>query len=62
MVRARREELGITQEALAERADLSKNYVGSIERGEQDMRLGVLLRLAYALKWDASELLAKAGY
>ncbi len=55
-------ELGLTQEELAERADLSKNYVGSIERGEQEMRVGIVIRLAGGLGMRASVLLERSGY
>lgn len=61
-VRELRGAKGFTQETLAERADLSKNYVGSIERGEKEMSTGVLIRVADALGIPASGLLAKAGF
>lgn len=57
-VRARREELGISQERLAELAGLHRNYVGSVERGERNVALRNILRLAVALKADPGELVA----
>jgi transcriptional regulator with XRE-family HTH domain len=62
VVRHSREGAALSQESLAERADLSKNYVGSIERGEQDMRVSVLVKLALALGKNPSELLRECGY
>jgi transcriptional regulator with XRE-family HTH domain len=44
-----RQKAGISQEELAARADLHRNYVGSIERGERDIGLNALDRLASAL-------------
>lgn len=35
----RRFELGVTQEELAEKADLHPTYVGSVERGERNIAL-----------------------
>ena len=55
-VRDRREELGWTQEKLAERSDLHWTYVGQIERGERNLGLVNILRLAVALKLDAGDL------
>jgi transcriptional regulator with XRE-family HTH domain len=39
----------LSQEALAEKADIHPNYVGRIERGECSATVGILLRLAKAL-------------
>ena len=58
-VRARRRNLGLSQEALAEAADLHSTYIGSIERGERNVALLNLLRLAKALKVSPGELLSR---
>lgn len=55
-LRGFREAQGLTQEALAERADLHTNYVSSVERGERNLSLFNIVRLAYALGLDVSEL------
>lgn len=44
-----RKRAGLSQEALAEKADMHPNYVGRIERGECAATVGILLRLATAL-------------
>ena len=46
----------LTQEALADRAELSARYVGSVERGAVSASVTVLGRLAKALGVDACEL------
>jgi transcriptional regulator with XRE-family HTH domain len=56
-VRARRQRLGLSQEALAERAGLHWTYVGSIERGQRNVALLNILKLAGALEVDAATLL-----
>ena len=56
-VRDRRTALGLSQEALAERCDLHRTYVGSLERGERNVTLLNILRLATGLEVDAGELL-----
>jgi len=48
-LRSRRLEVGISQEVLAERADLHRTYVGSVERGERNVSLMNVERLAVAL-------------
>lgn len=62
VVRARREEIDISQEQFAERVSLSKNYIGNIERGEYEVAISALDRIATALKTKASEILKSAGY
>ena len=55
-VRDRRRRLGWTQEELAEQAELHWTYVGQVERGERNLGLVNILRLAVALKADPAEL------
>ena len=62
MLRAEREKTGLSQEEFSELVSLSKNYIGNIERGEYEVSLSVLLRIARALKRSASDLLAESGY
>lgn len=45
-----RERLNLSQEQLAERADLHWTYVSGIERGQRNPGLNILVRLARALK------------
>jgi transcriptional regulator with XRE-family HTH domain len=48
-VRAKRQEIGISQEKLAELADLDRTYVGGIERGERNPSLVNIGKIADAL-------------
>jgi transcriptional regulator with XRE-family HTH domain len=59
-VRKRREALGLSQERLAEMADISKNYAGNIERGEYDATIGTLARVARSLGCRVADLLDEA--
>lgn len=56
-VRARRQELGLSQEQLAERSGLHRTYVGSLERGERNVALLNLYELAAALDMPIGDLL-----
>ena len=56
-VRTLRNALGISQEELAERADLHRTYVGDIERGERNVALINILALAKGLGCSPTDLL-----
>ncbi len=55
-VRARREAQDLSQEQLAERADLDRTYISGVERGVRNLSLNSVVRIAKALKTSASEL------
>ena len=57
-VRERRHALGFSQEALAERAGLHWTYIGGIERGERNVSLINIVRVARALEVTPAKLLA----
>lgn len=48
-VRAERERLGVSQEELADRAGMHRTYLGGVERGERNVGLLNVLRIARAL-------------
>ena len=54
-MRQLRTRLGVSQEELAARADLHRNYVGSVERGERDIGIVALARLTAALGVSLAE-------
>lgn len=55
-VRKRRKELSLSQEELAERAKLHRTYIGMIERGEKNLTLTNIEKLAVSLNCSISEL------
>lgn len=55
-IRAKRRELGMSQEALAHEAGLDRSYVGRIERGEHNLTFVSLVRIARAMKCDVAAL------
>ena len=56
-VRRLRKHAGLSQEALAERANLSADFVGFIERGENVPTLTTILQLARALGVQPSKII-----
>lgn len=60
-IRAARKAKGLSQEALAELADIDRSYMGGIERGEHNLAIMNLLKIANALGVKASSVLDEAG-
>jgi len=57
-LRQLRDERGYSQEELAERADMHRNYVGGVERGERNVALENIVKLAKALAVKPADLFA----
>jgi transcriptional regulator with XRE-family HTH domain len=55
-LRQRRHKLGVSQEAFADLCGLDRTYMGGIERGERNVALINLERIARALKVPLNEL------
>ena len=60
-VRERRHARNLTQAALAEQCGLHRTFIGSVERGERNVALLSLRRIATALRVTPAELLAEAA-
>lgn len=56
-VRSLRIERQITQEQLAEICDLHRTYIGAIERGDRNVSLNNIAKIAHALNVTPSDLL-----
>lgn len=56
VVQERREQLGFSQEVVANKADLHRTYISDIERGTRNLSLKTLCRLAMALEVQPSML------
>lgn len=60
-VRARRVDLALSQETLADAAGIDRSHMGKIERGERNVTFLNILRIATALQCKPSDLLFEAG-
>lgn len=60
-IRARRKELGLSQEALADLSAIDRSHMGKVERGERNVTFLNVVRIALALGYTPSELLSSAG-
>jgi len=56
-IRRLRKKAGISQEELGFRANLHRTYIGSIERGEQNISVDNIHKVAKALKVSPGDLL-----
>lgn len=56
-VRTRRQSLGLSQEALADRCGVHWTFLGQVERGQRNLALHNILKLAAGLKVDPGELI-----
>lgn len=56
-LRERRMNLGLSQEAFAEKADLHRTYIADIERGKRNVSLRNIEKIARALNLSVAELM-----
>lgn len=59
-VRGRRMALSLSQEALADAAEIDRSHMGKIERGERNVTFLNILRIAKAIHCRPSDLLVDA--
>jgi len=59
-IRLRREGIGLSQEAFAEKVGCHRNYVSLVERGLQNVTIDMLSRIAEALGCQVASLVAEA--
>lgn len=55
-IRVLREKAGLSQEELADVSGLHRNYIGGIERGERNVGVKALFRLARAFRTPVAKL------
>jgi len=60
VIRDLRIKTGLSQEAFADKVGIDRSYIGGIERGEHNLALVNLMRIASALQTSTALLLQKA--
>ncbi len=60
-VRAARAACGLSQEAVADAAGIDRSHMGKIERGERNVTILNLAKIAAALNASASDILRAGG-
>lgn len=55
-IRLQRKNVGLSQEKLAEKADLHHNFVGELERGEKAATIDSMTKIAKALRVKVRDL------
>jgi transcriptional regulator with XRE-family HTH domain len=61
-IRARRKDLGMTQESLAEKVNTASTYIAMIESGNRTPSFKMIERIAEVLRIEAPELFAMKNY
>lgn len=61
-IRALRESKSISQTELAARTRFHRNWIGRVERGQVNLTVFCLIRIAETLETSASAILRKSGY
>ncbi|WP_343740323.1 helix-turn-helix transcriptional regulator [Delftia tsuruhatensis] len=59
-VRSLRNERGISQESLANLADIERSHMGKVERGEHMPTLVIVFKIARGLECGAAEVIGRA--
>ncbi len=60
-IRVNRQRIGMTQEELAEKADLHHTYIGQVERGEKNLTIVSLEKILNALNVSFHEIFEEFG-
>lgn len=61
-IRARRQQMGMSQEMLAHRSGVDRSHMGKIERGERNVTILNIEKVAAVLERLPSQLLHDAGF
>ena len=56
-IKLKRQQLGLTQEELAEKSGFHVNYIGGIERATRNLSIESLIRIAKALEISPKDLI-----
>ncbi|MCA3740276.1 helix-turn-helix transcriptional regulator [Phenylobacterium sp.] len=60
-IRARRQALQMSQEALADAAGINRTHMGEVERGKRNISFMGVVKIANAMDARASDIIAEAG-
>lgn len=60
-IRKRRLSLGLSQEEFAEKIDCHRNFIGRLERGEQNPTVDTLVKLAAGLRCKVVDIIKDSG-
>jgi len=61
-LRARRKDLGLSQESLADAAGIDRSHMGKIERGERNITFLNIVRITDALGCTPSDVMIDSGF